>query len=989
MKIHRIELQGFGPYRDREVVDFDAFEADGIFLITGRTGAGKTSVLDAVTFALFGRLPRYDGTAGANVRSDHITPTDVCEVMLEFSVPAGRYRATRRPAYERPKLRGEGNTLVKPHFELSVHGPGGWEVLEAKVGNAERHVDEIFPLTAAQFQQVILLPQGEFQEFLVADSRARRELLSQLFDTSRFTAYSQDLESKASQLRQQVNDGVTEWVTQLKGLAQQVGTEVPETVDVETGRGAEEWLEALLAEQLEAFELAREQQRRVDEELLTSREALAQGRTLVDRQQRLARARARHAELLSQADAVAVTREEVALARRAAVAAQTVRAVELAQEEERERRTGVVRAETAYEEALKRSAPAGEKAARSADSLATLLGSLEDARRDETTLPALAMARTMTREAVEHHQAQLEAFLIEKESLQTEVGELDIDLVAQARVLEEAEDAPLLLDRAKAGLVAANEHATLAERLGDALGEQASATAEQRRLSLLRSELTARQYAEYAGVLAHELVDGDDCPVCGSTEHPARAERAAEHVSVEQVERVTTDIGWAEKKVVQAGNEVARLETKLAELLKQSQGRAVEEWRRDVDAAEVVAARRAGAQGRQTSLNKRRPTLVARMQKLDLQVEVNRTDGAILASQSTLAEQKWRSAVDRIETARGEYATVAERVGGIQQERTLLEQVVTARAQFASSEQALATAHRAMVLALAEQGFDRADAVHAAQLEDLVLAERARAVDEHAAALAGVTEALASPDLVDVPDDPVDLEALTAAATEAAQVHSESTLALGQVQTRYLAAKEVIAQIRQNLDGSQTLRREWSVIHQLAQALRGQGQNERKMMLESFALAAELEEIVAAANGRLTKMTEGRYEFLHSDALATHGAQSGLALEVLDAHTGEARSPKSLSGGEKFQASLALALGLAEVVTARAGGLRLDTLFIDEGFGTLDPETLESTMATLDSLREGGRTVGLISHVATLKESIPAQLHVEVTPGGWSTLSQA
>jgi exonuclease SbcC len=160
------------------------------------------------------------------------------------------------------------------------------------------------------------------------------------------------------------------------------------------------------------------------------------------------------------------------------------------------------------------------------------------------------------------------------------------------------------------------------------------------------------------------------------------------------------------------------------------------------------------------------------------------------------------------------------------------------------------------------------------------------------------------------------------------------------------------------------------------------------MTLESFVLAAELEEIVEAANLRLDDMSGGRYRLQHTDARAARNAASGLGLEIMDAHTGYARSAQSLSGGETFLASLALALGLAEVVTARAGGVTLDTLFIDEGFGSLDDDTLELAMRTLDELRQGGRTVGLISHVAAMKEQLPAQLIVESTPQGPSVIRQ-
>jgi exonuclease SbcC len=177
-------------------------------------------------------------------------------------------------------------------------------------------------------------------------------------------------------------------------------------------------------------------------------------------------------------------------------------------------------------------------------------------------------------------------------------------------------------------------------------------------------------------------------------------------------------------------------------------------------------------------------------------------------------------------------------------------------------------------------------------------------------------------------------------------------------------------------------------VARLADTVAGRAPNTRRMALETFVLAAELEEIVDAANLRLDHMSAGRYRLQHTDALAARGAASGLGLEVMDAFTGQCRPPQSLSGGETFLASLALALGLAEVVTARAGGIRLDTLFIDEGFGSLDDETLDLAMRTLDELRQGGRTVGVISHVGSMKDQLPAQVRVTATPRGPSIIRQ-
>jgi exonuclease SbcC len=248
---------------------------------------------------------------------------------------------------------------------------------------------------------------------------------------------------------------------------------------------------------------------------------------------------------------------------------------------------------------------------------------------------------------------------------------------------------------------------------------------------------------------------------------------------------------------------------------------------------------------------------------------------------------------------------------------------------------------------------------------------------------------LDQPDLQRLPEEPANVAEASARAKEADDLRATRTEWRLLLDGRAKRAQELTAKLKGELGRSADLQAEFDLIDQLARAARGEAPNQLGIPLESFVLAAELEEIVAAANGRLQTMSQGRYAIEHSDERTRGGKRTGLEIVVYDAHTGATRSPRSLSGGEKFLASLALALGMAEVVTNRAGGIQLDTLFIDEGFGALDNETLELAMQTLDELRQGGRTVGLISHVEAMKDQIPAKLLVGVTDGGWSVIDQS
>jgi DNA repair protein SbcC/Rad50 len=243
---------------------------------------------------------------------------------------------------------------------------------------------------------------------------------------------------------------------------------------------------------------------------------------------------------------------------------------------------------------------------------------------------------------------------------------------------------------------------------------------------------------------------------------------------------------------------------------------------------------------------------------------------------------------------------------------------------------------------------------------------------------------LRDPDLAAAPDAPADVTGTAAAKADALAARDAAADRLAAARSRAATGRDLAAGIATRDAAIADERAELEVVGPLAEVVRGGGGNALRMRLESYVLAARLEQIVAAANARLAAMTDGRFVLQHDDAVAYRGAKSGLGLEVLDEHTGRARPVTSLSGGETFLASLALALGLAEVVSAEAGGVRLDTLFVDEGFGSLDRRTLDTAMETLDSLRAGGRMVGLISHVEAMQEDIPAGLHVERLPDGSS-----
>jgi exonuclease SbcC len=426
-----------------------------------------------------------------------------------------------------------------------------------------------------------------------------------------------------------------------------------------------------------------------------------------------------------------------------------------------------------------------------------------------------------------------------------------------------------------------------------------------------------------------------------------------------------------------------------AEARERAGGRAAEVLDVELADAEASVRRSEDAAAEHDRLSAERTAAIAAI--ADLDAPRDRATTALSTARAAVAgiAERVANATRESAAARGEFDSVRARIDAATLRRDRARTLAEAMAARAAAERTATAAGDDLGARIAESVFDDALSAAAALRP---LPERARLdrrIREHDAAVASERATLLTLELAALPEEPIDTAASERTVGEARTARDAAV-------ARFTTAIHVATRLRDLVDRATDAQREigaaaddHAVIARLAHTLAGRAPNTHRMTLETFVLAAELEEIVAAANLRLDEMSSGRYQLQHTDALAARGAASGLGLEIMDAYTGRTRPASSLSGGETFLASLSLALGLAEVVTARAGGIRLDTLFVDEGFGSLDAETLELAMRTLDELRQGGRTVGVISHVEAMKEQIPAQLLVEATASGPSMIRQA
>lgn len=991
MRLHRLEIEGFGPFRARQVVDFDGFAGDGIFLIAGRTGAGKSSILDAVCFGLYGSVPRYEG-GEKRLRSDHCEPGDPSEVVVEFSTTSGRYRVTRSPEYERPAKRGGGMTKQASGVQLDVLEADEWITLAAKEKRVADELDEILQLSREQFLQVILLAQNRFARFLLADSKERQALLRRLFGTERF----EDVQSRFDTRRRAAEAA-------LAGVAATVGARIDEAERVVTAaqlwgdheQGGEQPVttDMRLAALHDALARAahqaehRDVERDESEKRLTEADAaLAALRDEQKAQHERDRARSAVERLEAEQPEIDAASAELRRARSAEALRATITAAVVAGEAHETAVAHEVAARQAWDDtgvALEDTgAPAlHEWAAERTQELGAWRHAAELEQGADALTAELAAAHTLVHEATTRVEAA-EAALAERpqhladltavrDAARRSADRID-DATAALAAAQTRHDAAVQVDSLNADRVVAE--GALAEA-SDVLAARQTALAQLRR----------RRLDGFAGELATALTDGEPCAVCGSTVHPSPATHS-DPVSAEDIELAESSRDAAIEAERAAQEQVTEVRTVQAAAVARADGRtadiAVAELAAAVDAH--TAAQQAAADLAQTEQN------LAVFSAESAEIEKERADAA--AARATAGEtlalvaQRREAGQKLIDDARGEFESVGARIAAMTDLIRTARAYADARDERARRATALADAQTAQTEALADSDFDDTTAVLAA----LRAPAQQQALDEritaHTVQRAKEREILLALEMRVLPEEPVDLTGAEGIATTARSAWKSAVDLAGRAQATAEQLRSLIDAAQEAHAQSADQQADFEVLRGLADTIAGRAGNTHKMTLETFVLAAELEEIVDAANRRLSDMSTGRYRLQHSDALAARGAASGLGIVVFDAFTGQSRPAQSLSGGETFLSSLALALGLAEVVTARAGGIQLDTLFIDEGFGSLDADTLDIAMRTLDELRSGGRTVGIISHVESMQEQIPAQLVVEQTPGGPSRI---
>lgn len=865
----KLQMKAFGPYVEPVTLDFESGLGDEkIFLIHGATGAGKTTILDGICYALYGET---SGKACKveDMRSKGIADDVLTEVEFTFRLGTETYRVEREISYHPKK---KDNKYQKKACLFRNEHP-----IAAKDSEIKRKITELLGFNAEQFRQVILLPQGDFKKFLSADAEDRQKVLNVLFDSEPYQKVEEEIAERAkvaASEAEELKNTCTALENRMKGASSQTVEEAAEKLSA-----AKQEVDALKKN----FDAA--------QTLLTD------GKILAGKFADLRRTKSDLAAAQIQLD-------------------EAEKSFTTAQAEYRRRE-----AETNRRKELERD-----------------IQSLEEIQKTLTDLNR----RNDALKAADEKLARAKKALAECEQKATRYDARLAELKAEELALAGAD---VQFEKAKTTLERARKRDALLREISRLKGafdlEQKKSSVVKEKLQAAQIELTRLQIVNSAACLATQLKDGEPCPVCGSLEHPAVIAAAiptADEIQAAQknVDRLTHDNSQQERTVAKMAGELSSRENQLKDYDDVPDKATVEKILEDAhEKAKALADCRRHLDTGNRCIEENRAALKA-------------------------ADNDKNHAKDSVSKLKGEIDGLQSKVPDKYRDnaRQLAVDLNAAKIESKQLDEAWQNAQKLF---------------HAAKETKSARAATLNNIQKNFDALQAAVEGKTPPDL----------DSLDQQAKAARRLYEAAIIAATKLESDFNALKENSAKltaVKAKLDAAEKISEMWRGLSDVANAT-GRGEAALKISFQRYYLSTMFNDVVAAANRRLLKMSSGRYLFQMKDAGKTKAKTAGLNLEIWDETTGAARPVETLSGGESFLASLSLALGLASVVQNRVGGIQLDTIFIDEGFGSLDMEALDHAISTIIE-QSGGRLVGIISHVEELKSQIPVRLEVKAGKSG-------
>ena len=1039
MRILRLTMDAVGPFPGHEVIDFEAFSDSGRFLLSGPTGAGKSTIIDAIVFALYGKVSGGRDSSDSRIRSRYASEQAKTEVELIFSTSSGNYKVRRQPAYERVKKNGKGVTKQNAKAWLFKLDEQLREISEplTKTSDVGTEITRIVGLSREQFTQTVVLPQGKFAQFLRSTSKDRQDLLQELFGTAIFEDLQLDLVERARKVKKnqealeatlRANLGVLASLLddspQLSQAQSLVYEPVPE-VDCEFDPLETAWPSRFkpLAPWLE------HNQRCADLEVSALREQEDKLRSQFASQRDLAALQERY---------LALTKEHEQLVAQGPAQRQRLAQIQALQ---------ALSDLKPWHEQLKQAQAQQAVAQRQLSQAVAQVEQLESDERAQAVLQPLdyrgaqALSVQLTAQvAALNPQVELEAGLAgRRRDLQTKTqahesanaklaqgrereNQLPTQISSKQELLEQLNEqaatlptAQLAQEQAAQTLKLAKAHEQLVKDHQRARKLQQFVALELKQASQSHKHMLEQWLSQSALNLAQNLVAGEPCPVCGATEHPAPATQGGENISQDQLDQALEEVNEAQEELSQASEKVTKLAAQLEAQPCQLSPAQAREQLQEAKAA-LAAAKQASEQA---------SSCKAQIAKLNAQLEALRADNQtaqarlagdakeiqllgekIDADAASLSCEGFESVAAQVEYL-GQLAAGLDHLAKAGQELTQCKKRAqqasdSFAAQWAQASADFADLDSAKAAGPAPTDPAETEPTQAEPTQDTSAANVQDGYAQACQAFAGLDlaalkatsasyekslsinqAALAELEGIELTPPPLEQTRLqleqAQAKTQACQTYASTWQAFaGQVNAQLAKLNELLARRSKASDKDAQL---------LALASAANGDNQARLTLSAWVLQAHFRQVLVFANERLGVIGAGRYELINVDSEEdTRQQKQGLGLAVVDHLSGTTRSPRTLSGGESFYVSLALALALADVVATQNGGIEMNTLFIDEGFGSLDEGTLAEVMDVLGALHSGGRVVGIVSHVSELKRAIPAAVEVRPLLGGGSTL---
>ena len=1009
MKPIKLTMQAFGPFAQTETIEFDKLGTNPLFLINGPTGSGKTSILDAICFALYGETTGNE-RQGIQMRCDMAAPTLLTEVTLEFSLHGKSYRVIRSPEQEAPKARGEGMT-VRKHTAALYEITDEEKLITSKTTQVKTEVTNIIGLNETQFRQVMVLPQGKFRELLLATSKEREEIFGQLFQTDIYKKIEYALKDKASA----ISKAKDEFDNQIRGALQVAGVSS----------------EAELTEQREALSVQFESVQKQEQESLAQLNALKtelqKAEALSNEFKKREQAEIALKQHLEQSDAVSSRQLQLDNAKKASKVELPYVTLQNASKQTQELEQKVAKLSqdlTVANDAVKSKEGALQTAKEQAAQLPKLTeqqyqlegmkGKLVEKSELEKAINAGLTQKSEFEATLKKYIALKEKLTLEAQRGQKSLDQARVDVASIGSVEAEIKQQQRLMQDLQKLTGLNQELAKL-----DALTPSKQASVDQakaRYVELQRSAdtLELSWHNAQAAVLAQRLQAGEMCPVCGSVEHPQPAQFVGEEVTKEQVQRARNTEREGQVALNQLSNQLEQHNIAVGQYKQQIEQLSVELGQ---NASMDLSALQASMQQLnerlqqlssinlvqlEQSVNELNQRCVTGEGKInDLQNQMAANESTIKVNQEQLAklsaslDAKYSSLEVLEQDIIAIQKQIAELNTAFESAQNHLQQAVLAKtnieSQLTTNQQwlnealdRLNTAKADWNQALLASAFEDEAQFLACKADEAEMQVWQQEIDAFKLTQIKLEQTLA--DLSSTLKDLVlpDLEGLNVKLNSNQQSYVEARNQLDSTRSLFERLEKVRNDIATLHDKNTKLEDEYKVFGTLYDV--ASGKTGSRISLHRFVLGVLLDDVLIQASQRLSLMSKGRYILARKTEGFKGAAGRGLDLVVEDSYTGKMRDVATLSGGESFMAALALALGLSDVVQSYSGGIRLDTLFIDEGFGSLDPESLDLAIQTLVDLQQTGRMIGVISHVSELKEQMAQRIDVEPSRLG-STVS--